>query len=337
VGPSAASQTEAKQLSEAMRDRAVAGAVTARGVLLGDPRIKPGVSVKVAGTGPLAGKYHVSQVEHIFRADGFETRFTAGERRPTSLVDTLAPGAGGATANVQRGSTLQHAGLVVGQVTNIKDEKNSGRVKVRYPGLSSDQESDWARVLTVGAGKDRGVVFLPEVGDEVLVGFEGGDLRQPVVLGGLFGSKSTIPKVDVAEGELNARRITSRLGHFIEIGDGAAADAQHVLLGLKGDESKLRLGKDQVDLQVPSGVPIALKSGNSSITIGKDGSITIKGSKLVIQADESISATTNGKVEVKGTGGMTVESSAQTVIKGSLLQVEGSGLTEIKGSLVKIN
>ena len=330
AGVSASSPSEATELSAAMANRAVAGAVTARGILAGDARIKLGVCVEVSDSGPIAGKYHVTKVEHIFRPTGFETRFVAGDRQPTGLVDTLGGG-------VARPSIFHHAGLVVGEVTNINDDKKIGRVKVRFPGLSTQQESGWARVVTMGGGKDRGMVFLPEVGDEVLVGFEGGDLRQPVVLGGLFGAKSTIPIWDVKEGKVNGRRITSRLGHLVELADGESPETQHVLLQLEGGNSKLRLGKDKVDLEVPSGVPVTIKSGEGSITIGKDGSITLSGPTVTIEAKQKLSVSAGAQAELKSNGGLTMQASGQTAVKGAMLQVEATGIAEIKGSMVKIN
>ena len=65
-----------------------------------------------------------------------------------------------------------------------------------------------------------GSVMIPEVGDEVLVGFEHGDPRQPIILGGLFGNKSTIPDWTVKDGKVSSRRFTSRLGHVWELSDG---------------------------------------------------------------------------------------------------------------------
>ena len=333
---SAASLDEAADLSEVLRDRAVTAAVTARGLVRGTPHIKPGVRVQIAGAGPLAGTYHVSEVEHAFWHGGFETRFVAGDRRPTSLVDTLASGTS-AAPNSPASTTFHHAGLVVGEVTNINDDQQTGRVKVRYPGLSTEQESGWARVVTMGGGKERGMVFLPEVGDEVLVGFEGGDLRQPVVLGGLYGAKSTIPTWAVEQGKVDGRRITSRLGHYVEFGDGTSPDKQHVVLMLAGEKSKLRLGKDRVDLEVPAGVPVVMKSGDASITLGDDGSITLKGAKIVIDGEQSVSITTNGDAKLTGTKSATVQSQAQTAVKGVTTDLEGSAMMQIKGGLVKIN
>ena len=68
-----------------------------------------------------------------------------------------------------------------------------GRVRVKFPALGDTVESAWARVASPGAGKDRGMMFLPDVGDEVVVAFEHGDTRRPVVLGALYNAKDSRP------------------------------------------------------------------------------------------------------------------------------------------------
>jgi uncharacterized protein involved in type VI secretion and phage assembly len=78
-------------------------------------------------------------------------------------------------------------------VTQNKDDKGLCRVKVRYPWHDSPTESYWARLATPMAGKERGMVLIPEVGDEVLVGFERGDLRFPYVIGALWNAKDKPP------------------------------------------------------------------------------------------------------------------------------------------------
>ena len=145
--------------------------------------------------------------------------------------------------------------------------------------------------------------------------------------------------MDVAQGQVNGRRITSRLGHIVELADGGTPETQHVLLQLADQKSRLRLGKDRVDVEVPGGVPIAMKSGDSSLTIGADGSITIRGTSVTIEAQHMVSISTTargGQAELKA-GGVTVESEFQTAIKGGAIQVEASELAEIKGPMVKIN
>ena len=80
-------------------------------------------------------------------------------------------------------------GVVVGIVTNNQDPDNMHRVKVRFPWLNQDHESNWARVATSMAGNGRGAYFLPEVDDEVLVAFEHGLIDQPYVIGSLWNGK----------------------------------------------------------------------------------------------------------------------------------------------------
>jgi uncharacterized protein involved in type VI secretion and phage assembly len=331
AGLVASSPDEAKQLSEAIRDRLAAASVTARGMIAGaSAGLVPGKSIDVTGEGPLAGKYHLTKVEVTFGARGISTRFVAGDRTPTSLVDALA-----GAANGSRGGAFQHPGLVVGEVTNINDPEHVGRVKMRYSGVSEIEESAWARVVSLGGGKSRGAVFLPEVGDEVLVGFESGDLRQPVVLGGLFGDKSTMPTLDATGGEVPTRRITSRLGHAVELSDGKAPAQQHILLQLDGAKHTFRLGKDKVDLEVPSGTPISIKAGDSSVAFGQDGSISVEGTNVTIKAQNKL-ALEGAQVAVKANAQLSIEG-VQTALKGTVTQIDGTGSLALKGGIVQIN
>jgi uncharacterized protein involved in type VI secretion and phage assembly len=333
AGMAAGSQDEADQLSKALAQQAASCAVTARGLAEGNSHIKPGGSVKVTDAGPLSGQYPVTKVEHIYNTGtALVTRFVAGDRRPTSLIDVLGSGGSRATPT----AATSHAGLVVGQVTNINDPNKTGRVKVRYPGLSQKDESAWARLLSVGGGKTRGNVWIPEVGDEVLVAFEGGDPRQPVVLGGLFGDKSTIPAWAVENGTVSARGMTSRLGHVVTLSDGTSPATQFVLLQLAGEKHKFQISKQQVDLEVPAGTPVTMKAGDTKIAFSQDGSISIEGLNISIKAKNNL--TLEGvQGSIKASAQLALEGSAQASLKGATVQVEGSGMVAVKGGLVQIN
>lgn len=334
AGVAASSQDEADQLSKALAQRAASCAVTARGTAEGTSHIKPGGSVKVIDAGPLSGQYPVTKVEHIYSTGtAFVTRFVAGDRRPTSLVDVLGSGGGSrATAH----AATSHAGLVVGQVTNINDPNKTGRVKVRYPGLSNKDESVWARLLSVGGGKSRGNVWIPEVGDEVLVAFEAGDPRQPVVLGGLFGDKSSIPAWTVKDGKVSERGMTSRLGHVVTLSDGTDPATQFVMLQLDGKKHTFKLAKDKVDLEVPSGTPVNVKAGDTKIAFAADGSIAIEGLNITIKAKNQLSLE-GVQGSFKASAQLALEGSAQASLKGAAVQVEGSGMVAVKGGVVQIN
>jgi uncharacterized protein involved in type VI secretion and phage assembly len=111
---------------------------------------------------------------------------------------------------------------VVGIVTDLQDPEGQGRVKVKYPWFSEDHASFWARIAIVGGGSGRGVQFLPEVNDEVLIGFEMGDMHHPFILGGLWNGKDAPPKKTgevVNGGKVQERLIKSRTGHLIILDD----------------------------------------------------------------------------------------------------------------------
>src|SRR5262249_41889489 len=110
------------------------------------------------------------------------------------------------------------AGVVVGTVTNNQDDAGLNRVKVRLPWLGEHDESPWARVASPMAGNGRGMFFLPEVGDEVLVMFDHGNTRFPYVVGSLWNGKDKAPASN-DDGKNHERVIRSRSGHVIRFHD----------------------------------------------------------------------------------------------------------------------
>ena len=321
----AEAQSIAGQLAASWR----LGAVTARGYARISPVIAPGVAVNIANVGPANGTYHVTEVEHTYSARGFETRFTAGDRAPTGLVDRLG---GGATT-----SSFRQLGLVVGVVTAVGDTRNSdlSKVKVKFTALG-DVESGWARVVSVGGGARRGVTFMPEMNDEVLVAFEGGDVRRPLVIGGLFNGRDVADEFGVANNKVEKRRITSRLGHYVELGDGTAPAAQHIAMMLAGGAHTVRLGKDKLTAEVPSGTPVTIKSGTASFDISDSGAITISGTSITLKAQqdvtiEGLNILTKAKVKA-ATSATMFEASATATAK-----VSATGPLVLGGAIVKVN
>ena len=216
---------EAKTLAEG-RCAPRRGAVLARGRERHHPRAQAGRHRDGPGRG--------ARLRELLRArGGAPSSDPRASTRPSSPATGSRARSSVTAAGPARGPSFRHPGLVVGVVTAIDDDPDAaGRVKVSLPGLDPTIESQWARLAVLGGGKERGIVFLPEVNDEVLVGFEGGDVRRPVVLGGLFGKKDKIPTGLVENGAVTHRRLTSRLGHVVELGDGTSAEQQHIRLEL---------------------------------------------------------------------------------------------------------
>lgn len=101
-------------------------------------------------------------------------------------------------------------GLVVGLVTKV----DVGKIKVNFPWLDPGHETDWIRVATMMSGDNRGSFFMPELKDEVLIGFDQGNPRVPYVVGYMWNGKDAPPGGDVRD-----RRITSKNGHSIRFLD----------------------------------------------------------------------------------------------------------------------
>jgi uncharacterized protein involved in type VI secretion and phage assembly len=200
----------------------------------------------------------------------------------TSLLEMLTITAGQADDG-------RITGVVLGVVTNNNDPDELGRVKVRFPWLSSDTESHWARVATPMAGAGRGLYFLPEVDDEVLVLFERGDVRFPFVIGSLWNGKDAAP-ADNADGKNSVRIIKSRSGHLIRLDDSKEAprveiiDAKSknkVVIDTEHDTVTITAAKHIV-LEAPDG-DIQLKSKNLVLECSADARITARAMTLTAQ------------------------------------------------------
>ena len=198
------------------------------------------------------------------------------------------------------------AGVVVGIVTNNKDTEGMGRVKVKFPWRGDTDESYWARVATLMAGKDRGTFFLPEVEDEVLVAFDHGDINHPYVIGALWNGVDTPPEAN-SDGKNNIRKIKSRSGHEIIFGDEQSKEkielhtnAGHTIIL---DDSA---GNEKIEIKD--------KTGNNSITIDSvQNAITISSQmKLSIKAQ---------MIEIEAEGMMTIKSGANLTIQGAIVQI----------------
>lgn len=151
-------------------DRRIAYEVTLWGVAAGDPRLRPGTPIEVSGVDDvLAGRYVLTAVTH-----------TVDSRRGfVSELSTVPP---------PPGRHDRRAVVALGEVTRVDDAEGLGRVRVSLP-TYGDVESEWMHVLSAGAGAGKGLVALPDVGDQVLVLFVHGDPGQGIVLGGLYGMR----------------------------------------------------------------------------------------------------------------------------------------------------
>ncbi|MEO8519790.1 MAG: phage baseplate assembly protein V [Acidobacteriota bacterium] len=174
-------------------------------------------------------------------------------------------------------------GVAVAIVTQNQDDQGLGRVKVRFPWHEKTAESYWARLATPMAGKDRGLVTIPEVGDEVLVAFEREDLRFPFVLGALWNGKDK-PPFDNNDGKNDKRLFKSRKGHTLLFDDGSKG-----IVELRHERGRMvTFDDDGFVVQDEKGNTVKVDSGSGAMTIEAKGELTIKAMKITLQANSSI-------------------------------------------------
>jgi phage protein D len=179
---------EANALAEGLSHNIGLAFVEAEGSCFGHPLVLPGYKINIKGVGTrFSGKYYVTSATHVRNRQGYETRFTISGCQPNTLNYLLRPGSG----NGMEEGRVQ--GVVTALVTQLEDEDDLGRIKVKYPWLPKDPngveiESHWIRMASPMAGAQRGFQFLPEIDDEVLVAFEHGDVHRPYLIGALSPS-----------------------------------------------------------------------------------------------------------------------------------------------------
>ena len=189
----------ASAVAQAELDLRSAREVILWGVAEGDVDLLPGTPVEVSGVATeLAGRYVLTSVTHLInRRTGF-----------VSEVSTVPP-------VVQRRSAAVTAAW--GTVTNVDDPAQLGRVRASLPALGTI-ETDWMGVMAPGAGSGKGFVFTPDVGDQVLLLFVGGELAQGIVLGGLYGTKG-VSDYGVEGGSIRRFALSTPGGQKIRLDD----------------------------------------------------------------------------------------------------------------------
>jgi uncharacterized protein involved in type VI secretion and phage assembly len=186
-------------------------------------------------------------------------------------------------------AALPSGGLVIGVVTDNDDPEGLGRVKLTFPWLSPEHASDWARVVSVGGGQRRGIEFLPEVNDEVLVGFEMGDIHYPYVLGGLWNGVDQPPRKTqqvLKSGVVRQRVIVSRSGHAIVLDD----DERGGITIEDRAGNRISLDTATNALTIEARGDISLQT-DANLTLEAKGSLTIDGQNVQIKGKTTVDIT----------------------------------------------
>jgi len=194
-------------------------------------------------------------------------------------------------------------GVVAGIVTDNQDPDGLGRVKVKFPWLSDNNETDWARISTLMAGGERGSFFLPEVEDEVLVAFEHGNINRPYVIGALWNGVDKPPETN-SDGKNNIRKIRSRSGHEIIFDDNKSDGQEKVEIHTKAGHKIVlddSVGQEKIEIVDKTGSnSIVIDSVQNSIAISASLQVKIKAGMMEIEADSMLTIKTGGMLTLQG-------------------------------------
>lgn len=339
-------QNVAQVLAQASLDRRAGRFVEAEGTTRGTPNLVAGAALEIKQLGTrFSGKYFVTSTTHSYTADaGYVTRFVVSGFQPSSLLSMLGPERDGLAA--------PRIGLVVGVVTDNNDPEDMCRVKVKFPWLTQDHASDWARVVVPGGGSARGMEFLPEVNDEVLVGFEQGDINYPYVIGGLWNGVDKPPssnsQIVEKSGKVKQRIIRSRTGHIVTLDDSDDKPSISIvdqtgknLIKFDSKANKLTVHfEGDMLLEAPNG-DVAIKG--KTITAQATEGVTVKGKTLDASADTTVNIKATTDLSLKGANAdmeananLSVKGAQATVQANAKLTLNGGGMTQVQGGMIQI-
>lgn len=256
--------------------------------------------------------------------------------------------------------TAAMPGVVVGIVTENKDEEKMGRIKVTFPWRADESKSYWIRMSVPMAGKNRGTWFLPEIGDEVLVAFDRGDVDKPFVIGALWNGKDNPPEVN-ADGKNNIRKIRSRSGHELIFDDNKEQKKEKIIIHTNSGH-KIILddtdGKGQIHVETKKGHKVTLddtngkekisvidKTGSNkmiidsvkkSIDIECSNQMQLKAQTINIDGTTAVNIKSM-KIDINGTSKVDIKAAQLSSNGSAMASHEAGGIMTIKGALVKIN
>jgi len=287
-------------------------------VTTGVADIKPGDTVQLEGIGDrFNGKAYVTAVRHELSPGKWDTHIQFGLSPEwfASQEEIIDFPASGLLPAIQ--------GLQVGIVVELeKDPDGENRILVRLPIIDNKAKGIWARVATLDAGKDRGAFFLPEIDDEVIVGFINGDPRDAVVLGMMHSSAKPAPVT--AENVNHEKGFTTRSKMHLMFND----DTKTITIDTPAG-NKLIIDEKSKSIVIEDQNKNRVTMEQKGITVDSPKEITINGGTNI-----NITAKANLKVEATK---IDIKAKAALKAQGATAELSSQGITQVKGSLVKIN
>lgn len=243
-------------------------------------------------------------------------------------------------------------GVVIGIVAKNYDQDMPGRVCVEIP--TRDQKANelkWARVAMPYSGEQWGFYFLPEVGDQVLLVFEQGNIEKPYIIGAIPKDRNRFLKNSVQE-KNQFKNIITKNGNTIALEDNPEGEGSKDKIKIMTSKSLHRLeldneknticlsdkeGKNSIQLFTEKGQMVIKAEKNLTIQVGTtieltmnggNGTVTLEAGKLNLNLKESITAEANGSIKATA-GNITQEANG-------MMKLNSNGLVSVQGNPIKL-
>ena len=293
----------------------------------GSAKVKPGCLIELKGLGKrFNGNLFVGSVTHIIKNNEWTTEAGAGvpAMNITDETDVVSPMASGFLPGLQ--------GLHTAVVKKLDgDPQKEYRIQVELPWLDGKSKLLWARLAALYATSGKSTFFLPEPGDEVVVGFINADPTHPVVLGSLYGEKHKPPFE--FEAKNNTKAIVTREQLRIEFDEEkkviTIATPGKNTVELSDDGKRIRMADQHKN-------EITMDSGGITLSSAKDIKLKAKGG-ITMDATSKISGTAKSDISLDGMN-VKVQAKVGATVKGNATaEISASGQTTVKGAMVMIN
>jgi len=291
----------------------------------------PGKYITLEGLGDrFSGDHLISGVIHNISDGNWVTQVSIGLSSSWFIEepDVIAPSASGLLPGAK--------GLFNGTVKKISDDPDSQyRILVDIPLFDTNGAGIWARLSNFYSTSGAGAFFLPEVGDEVILGFINEDPRFPVILGSMYSSTKLKPFSTLTPSEKNPlKAIVSKSGIYIQFDD-----ENKILTINTPDKNTLILNDKDKKIVIQDDNNNSITMSASGIEIKSDKDITIKaGNKINMTGDSGIGITSSGgDVSVNAVNIKETADAQYSAKGGASTRIEGGSDLTLKGAMVMIN
>jgi type VI secretion system secreted protein VgrG len=291
-----------------------------------NPQVKPGSKVNIKA--PIPGKsgevdygeYIITSLSHSCDSTMNYRNSFSGIPAEAKIPDYTNPGA------------VPYCESQSGLVKDNNDPDKLGRVRVNFFWQGKNDLSPWLRPVNVYSGADRGFYFIPEVGDEVLVGFEGDNAERPFLMGSMYHGKNK-PKSLWPDKDNNFKGIITRSNLKIEFDD----------------------KKKITTIETPAGNKVVLNDDGKSILLQDQSrnKVELSSNGIIMESIKDIKITSQAKITIEGITGVDISSKADAKMTGlnidlnanvglkakgsATAELSAAGQTTVKGAIVMIN